>query len=298
MRDRVGPPLPGVPLVIVESPYRALAGPLVAYLDVLDRAWPPDKPHPITFVVIPEYVARHWWERILYNQSARRLRSILLGRPHTVVVDVPYRRDDRAGRRPARDAGSDRRTGTAPSRPAPTTPPTGRSGRRARPRRPDPRPIGDDGRMPATLAISWDELDALVARLADEVGRDHDVVLAITRGGLVPAGMLAVPARPARDPRRRRRVLPARRRHASTTRDRPLPGRGAARRAAGARDRRGLGVRRDDDRGARPRARRRRPARVRRPPLQAGRGPASPAGPDHFAAEVDSWVAYPYKAGA
>jgi hypothetical protein len=66
----------------------------MAYLDVLDRAWPPAKPQPITFVVIPEYVARHWWERILYNQSARRLRSILLGRPHTVVVDVPYRRDE------------------------------------------------------------------------------------------------------------------------------------------------------------------------------------------------------------
>ena len=66
----------------------------MAYLDVLDRAWPPDKTAPITFVVVPEYVARHWWERVLYNQSARRLRSILLGRPHTVVVDVPYRRDD------------------------------------------------------------------------------------------------------------------------------------------------------------------------------------------------------------
>jgi len=86
--------VPGVPLVIVESPYRALIGPLMAYLDVLARAWPPDKPEPITFVVIPEYVARHWWERILYNQSARRLRSVLLGRAHTVVVDVPYRRDD------------------------------------------------------------------------------------------------------------------------------------------------------------------------------------------------------------
>jgi hypothetical protein len=61
---------------------------------VLDLAWPPGKPDPITFVVIPEYVARHWWERILYNQSARRLRSVLLGRPQTVVVDVPYRRDD------------------------------------------------------------------------------------------------------------------------------------------------------------------------------------------------------------
>jgi amino acid transporter len=86
--------LPGVPLVVVESPYRALAAPFLAYLDVLDLAWPPGKPEPITFVVIPEYIARSWWERLLYNQSAKRLRSLLLGRPHTVVVNVPYRRDD------------------------------------------------------------------------------------------------------------------------------------------------------------------------------------------------------------
>jgi amino acid transporter len=86
--------IPGIPLVVVESPYRALAGPLLAYLDVLDSAWPPGRAHPITFIVIPEYVARSWWERLLYNQSAKRLRSILLGRPHTVVVNVPYRRED------------------------------------------------------------------------------------------------------------------------------------------------------------------------------------------------------------
>lgn len=85
--------LPGVPLVIVESPYRALVAPLISYLDVLDRGWPSDKEAPITFVVIPEYVARSWWERILYNQSAKRLRTALLGRPHTVVVNVPYRRE-------------------------------------------------------------------------------------------------------------------------------------------------------------------------------------------------------------
>jgi len=88
--------LPGVPLVVVESPYRALVGPLLAYLDVLDSAWPPDKLAPITFVVIPEYVARSWWERILYNQAAKRLKTVLLGRPHTVVVNVPYRREDPA----------------------------------------------------------------------------------------------------------------------------------------------------------------------------------------------------------
>ena len=86
--------MPDIPLVIVESPFRALVGPMVAYLDVLDAAWPPDKPEPVTFVIIPEYVATHWWERILYNQSAKRLRAAMLGRPHTVIVDVPYRRED------------------------------------------------------------------------------------------------------------------------------------------------------------------------------------------------------------
>jgi amino acid transporter len=84
--------VPGVPLVIVESPYRALVGPLTAYLDVLDLAWPPDKEAPITIVVLPEYVARHWWDRLLYNQSAKRLKSALVGREHTVIADVPYRR--------------------------------------------------------------------------------------------------------------------------------------------------------------------------------------------------------------
>jgi hypothetical protein len=41
-------------------------------------------------------VARSWWERILYNQASKRLRRILLGRPHTVFVNVPYRREDPA----------------------------------------------------------------------------------------------------------------------------------------------------------------------------------------------------------
>ncbi len=45
--------------------------------------------------------------------------------------------------------------------------------------------------MPDSLLLTWDDLDQLVATLAAEVGREHDLVLAITRGGLVPAGMLA-----------------------------------------------------------------------------------------------------------
>jgi len=94
IRERWDKQLPEVPLVIIESPYRALVGPLLAYLDVLDRQWPAERDAPITFVVIPEYVARSWWERLLYNQSAKRLRSALIGRPHTIVVNVPYRRDE------------------------------------------------------------------------------------------------------------------------------------------------------------------------------------------------------------
>ena len=94
VRKRWERQLPDVPLVIVESPYRALVAPILAYLDVLDRGQPPGQEAPITFVVIPEYVAKSWWERLLYNQSAKRLRTVLLGRPHTVVVNVPYRRDE------------------------------------------------------------------------------------------------------------------------------------------------------------------------------------------------------------
>ncbi len=94
IRERWEVQLPEVPLVIVESPYRTLVNPLLAYLDVLDDMWPDGKPKPVTFVVVPEFVARHWWERLLYNQSAKRLRRAVLGRPHTVVVNVPYRRED------------------------------------------------------------------------------------------------------------------------------------------------------------------------------------------------------------
>jgi amino acid transporter len=81
--------LPGVPFVIVESPYRAVVAPFVRYLDVTTT-----DAETMTLVVIPEYVARHWWERILYNQTSARLRKELLGRPHTVVANVPYRRED------------------------------------------------------------------------------------------------------------------------------------------------------------------------------------------------------------
>ena len=78
--------LPGVPLVIVETPYRSLVVPFLHYLDVMA----PTEEDTITIVVLPEYVPRHFWDRILYNQTADQLKSALVGRPDTVVADVPY----------------------------------------------------------------------------------------------------------------------------------------------------------------------------------------------------------------
>ena len=46
----------------------------------------------VLVVLLPEYVARHWWERFLYNENGRLIRDGLLGRPNILVADVPYRR--------------------------------------------------------------------------------------------------------------------------------------------------------------------------------------------------------------
>jgi amino acid transporter len=77
---------PGVDLVIVESPYRSLGGPLLAYIDALRETHPRDT---IT-VVLPEFVPSHWWEQLLHNQTALRLKAALLFHPGVVVANVPY----------------------------------------------------------------------------------------------------------------------------------------------------------------------------------------------------------------
>jgi hypothetical protein len=77
-------------LVVVESPYRALIGPLVRYMDAL-QAQAPDRP---IMVVLSEVVPRHWWENLLHNQTSLRLKLRLFGRKNTIVADVPYHRPD------------------------------------------------------------------------------------------------------------------------------------------------------------------------------------------------------------
>jgi amino acid transporter len=75
-----------VNLVILESPYRALIAPLLAYIDATDR----NDPAQPTTVVLPEFVPRHFWEYPLHNQTALRLKLRLFFRRNTVVVDVPF----------------------------------------------------------------------------------------------------------------------------------------------------------------------------------------------------------------
>ena len=77
---------PDVPLLVIESPYRAFVEPMIAYLERLDQAGP----QRIT-VVLPTFVAKHWWERILHNRDAVRLRPHLKRRERIRVVDFPYR---------------------------------------------------------------------------------------------------------------------------------------------------------------------------------------------------------------
>jgi len=72
-------------LVIIESPYRSLARPLLAYIDVIQQL----HPHDTLTVILPEYVVAHWWEHILHNQTALQLKTALLSRPNIVVTNIP-----------------------------------------------------------------------------------------------------------------------------------------------------------------------------------------------------------------
>ncbi|MGX7729758.1 APC family permease [Rhodococcus sp. 2H158] len=75
-----------VPLKVVESPYREITRPVLEYVRRVRR----DSPRDVVTVFIPEYVVGHWWEQILHNQSALRLKSRLLFQPGVMVTSVPW----------------------------------------------------------------------------------------------------------------------------------------------------------------------------------------------------------------
>jgi amino acid transporter len=75
-----------VPLVVVESPYRETVRPLLLYVRQLRRDYPGD----VISIIIPEYVVRHWWQNLLHNQTALRLKARLLFEPSVTVTSVPW----------------------------------------------------------------------------------------------------------------------------------------------------------------------------------------------------------------
>lgn len=75
-----------VPLKVLDAPYRDLARPFVEYVKGLRRY----EPRSVITVFIPEYVTTRWWQNLLHNQSALRLKTRLLFTPGVVVVNVPY----------------------------------------------------------------------------------------------------------------------------------------------------------------------------------------------------------------
>jgi amino acid transporter len=80
----------GVPLEVIVSPYRAVTRPFLKYLDAIDDG---DPARPV-IVVLAEFVPRHWWETLLHNQTALRLKLDLFSRRNTAVIDVPHHLDD------------------------------------------------------------------------------------------------------------------------------------------------------------------------------------------------------------
>jgi hypothetical protein len=75
-----------VPLKVVESPYREITKPVLDYVKRVRT----DNPRDVVTVFIPEYVVGHWWEQLLHNQSALRLKGRLLFQPGVMVTSVPW----------------------------------------------------------------------------------------------------------------------------------------------------------------------------------------------------------------
>ncbi|QZT64429.1 APC family permease [Mycolicibacterium austroafricanum] len=75
-----------VPLKVVASPYREITRPVLDYVKRISK----DSPRTVVTVFIPEYVVGHWWEQVLHNQSALRLKGRLLFEPNVMVTSVPW----------------------------------------------------------------------------------------------------------------------------------------------------------------------------------------------------------------
>ncbi|GGK38875.1 amino acid transporter [Pilimelia terevasa] len=99
-----------IPLTVIDSPYREITRPTIEFVKSLHR----DSPRDVVTVFVPEYVVGRWWEHLLHNQSALRLKTRLLFEPGVMVTSVPWQL------RSTRDVDMDRRdrglSATAPAR--------------------------------------------------------------------------------------------------------------------------------------------------------------------------------------
>ncbi len=79
----------GVPLRALRSPYRKVVEPLLEEVDRIRR----NEPEVMQIIIVPEFVTSGWWEHILHNQTALRIKASLLLKPKTIVISVPYHLD-------------------------------------------------------------------------------------------------------------------------------------------------------------------------------------------------------------
>jgi amino acid transporter len=75
-----------VPLKVIASPYREITRPILDYIKRVSK----ESPRTVVTVFLPEYVVGHWWEHVLHNQSALRLKGRLLFMPGVMVTSVPW----------------------------------------------------------------------------------------------------------------------------------------------------------------------------------------------------------------
>jgi len=76
----------GVPLVVLDSPYRSLMEPLLEFIEQVYREHPED----YVTIVLPEFVPARWWHNLFHNQRALLIKGALLFKPNTVVTSVPF----------------------------------------------------------------------------------------------------------------------------------------------------------------------------------------------------------------
>ncbi|RBY83868.1 DNA-binding protein [Geodermatophilus sp. TF02-6] len=90
-----------VPLTVLESPYREITRPVVDFVKRIRR----DSPRELVVVFVPQYVVGHWWENVLHNQSALRLRARLQFQPGVMITTVPWQLESSIGRDDDRGSG-------------------------------------------------------------------------------------------------------------------------------------------------------------------------------------------------